>query len=240
MQTLNPLTDGAPKISSFMPAGVTELTPYAFNNLDGLWVGEAVSTGGTEDPDRIIACGEEEALQFPGGAFASVIADLERQQKVTYGSDVPFTESDSAKHTPYIDFGDVMTGTGYVTVGSEAGEIHPMNGSADGVTEPHWITEIWIVDDQGYTTSMKSMDPTGVDAAIYEFYPNSNSKQVTAYIWCNIHGMYVGPTVDVPEQNDWSVDDDTVGQPDQPVDSAHGVAASLASFLIGALPVFFM
>ena len=239
MQTLNPLTDGPPKISSLMPAGITELTPYAFNNLDGLWVGDAVSTGGTEDPDRIITCGEGESLQFPGGAFASVIADLERQQKLTFGSDVPFTESDGVKHTPYITFPLTYSGTGSVEVGAGT-EIHPMLGSADGISEPHWITEIWIVDDQGYTTSMKSMDPTGVDYAVYEFYPNSNSKQVTAYLWCNIHGMYVGPTVDVPEKNDWSLDDDTIGQDEQPTDSAYGITASIGSFLIGALPMFFM
>ena len=102
----------------------------------------------------------------------------------------------AAKHTPYITFDE--SGTASVTVGSEEGEIHPMNGSADGVTEPHWITEIWIEDDQGHITTLKTLDPTGVEYASLEFVPEENAKQLTAYIWCNIHGLYVGPTVDVP------------------------------------------
>lgn len=95
MQTFNPLSDGYPTVTSPMPAGTTQITPYTFNNLDGLWVGETVSTGGTGDADRIIACGDEESLQWVGGAWESVIADLEKQQKDTYKSDVPFTETDS-------------------------------------------------------------------------------------------------------------------------------------------------
>lgn len=95
MQTFNPLSEGYPTVLMNMPAGVTELTPYTFNNLDGLWVGESVSTGGTDDQDRIITCGEGETLQFVGRAWPSVVADLEKQQKDTFGSDVPFTESDS-------------------------------------------------------------------------------------------------------------------------------------------------
>ena len=51
-----------------------------------------MSVEGTEDPDRIIACGAEETLQWVEGAWDSVIADLEKQQLETYGSDVPFEE----------------------------------------------------------------------------------------------------------------------------------------------------
>ncbi|KAL7510231.1 hypothetical protein ACHAXN_007447 [Cyclotella atomus] len=233
MQTFNPLSEGYPTVLMNMPAGVTELTPYTFNNLDGLWVGETVSTGGTDDQDRIITCGEGETLQFVGRAWPSVVADLEKQQKDTFGSDVPFTESDSAKHTPYITF-DEEAGTAIVMVGSEEGEIHPMSGSTDGVTEPHWITEVWVVDDQGYTTTLNSLDPTGVDYASLEFYPDSNSKQLTAYIWCNIHGLYVGPTVDIPSKGDG---EDTAEIPEN---SATGVVASLGGIFAAALPMFVM
>lgn len=138
-----------------------------------------------------------------------------------------------AKHTPYITF-DEEAGTAIVMVGSEEGEIHPMSGSTDGVTEPHWITEVWVVDDQGYTTTLNSLDPTGVDYASLEFYPDSNSKQLTAHIWCNIHGLYVGPTVDIPSKGD---DEDTAEIPES---SANGLVASLGGMLAAALPMFVM
>jgi desulfoferrodoxin (superoxide reductase-like protein) len=137
-----------------------------------------------------------------------------------------------AKHTPYLTF-DQEAKTATVTVGSEDGEIHPMDGSADGVTEPHWISEVWIVDDQGYTTTLSSLDPTGVDHASLQFYPNSNSKSITAYIWCNIHGMYVGPTVDIPWKSDES--DDTT---ENPGSSASGALASLGAMFTAALAAF--
>lgn len=136
------------------------------------------------------------------------------------------------KHTPYISF-DEAAGTAFVMVGSEESEIHPMNGSSDGITEPHWITEVWIVDDQGYTTTLKALDPTGVDHASLEFYPPEGSKTLTAYIWCNIHGLYVGPTVDVPAKNDGFVlvEDN---------DSGSSASFSVVAILAAALPVFFM
>jgi len=59
----------------------------------------------------------EETLQWVEGAWDSVIAYLEKQQLETYGSDVPFKEEKSAKHTPYITFDE--SGTASVTVGSE-------------------------------------------------------------------------------------------------------------------------
>ena len=72
-----------------------------------------------------------------------------------------------------------------------------MVGSADGVEEPHWITEVFIVDDQDNFITLKALDPTGVDQAAIAFSLPENSLSVTAYIWCNIHGLYVGPTVNI-------------------------------------------
>lgn len=106
-----------------------------------------------------------------------------------------------------------------------------MNGSTDGVTEPHWITEIWIEDDQGHITTLKTLDPTGVEYASLEFFPEENAKQLTAYIWCNIHGLYVGPTVDVP------VEDNGMEPPES---SASTTAILTSSSWVVALLVFFM
>ena len=122
-------------------------------------------------------------------------------------------------------------------VGSEEGEIHPMNGSSDGVISPHWITEVWIVDDQGYTTTLKALDPTGVDYASLEFFPREGAETLTAYIWCNIHGLYVGPTVNVPANDD--------GFTVEATDNSSGgtvvaLGAVISSLVIAAIPALFM
>jgi hypothetical protein len=95
MHALNPV-DGEPAtVTGNVPSGVTELTPYEFCNLHGLWVGETVSTGATEETDRTIDCGSLYTLQWEEEAWPSVVADFERQQENTFESEDPFTESDS-------------------------------------------------------------------------------------------------------------------------------------------------
>ena len=63
--------------------------------------------------------------------------------------------------------------------------------------EPHWITEIYVVDQTGEIMTMQSLNPTHVDIAQITFDIPSSATTLTAYEWCNIHGLYVGPTVDV-------------------------------------------
>lgn len=231
MRTLNPQEGEPASLTTLVPEGVTELTPYAFCNLHGLWVGDAVSTGGTEQTDRISSCAESDVLQWVEGAWPSVKADLERQQKVTFGSDAPYTESDSEKHTPFITFnGD---GTASILVGSVDGGIHPMLGSADGVEEPHWITEVYIVDDQDNFITLKTLDPTGVDEAAFDFSVPENAQNLTAYIWCNIHGLYVGPTVNVTSID--STQEAGSGKTQENVNSASEVLASIGSSVVAVL-----
>ena len=73
-----------------------------------------------------------------------------------------------------------------------------MLGSLDRINSmPHWITEIYVMDDTGKVVAMSSLDPTLVDAAKMEFEVPESAKTLTAYEWCNIHGLWVGPTVEV-------------------------------------------
>eukprot|EP00804_Cyclotella_cryptica_P001293 CCRYP_017902-RA/>CCRYP_017902-RA protein AED:0.05 eAED:0.05 QI:0/0/0.5/1/0/0.5/2/618/275 len=109
MRTLNPQAGEPATITTLVPEGVTELTPYSFCNLHGLWVGDTVSTGGTEQTDRIITCAGSDALEWVEGAWPSVKADLQRQQMVTFGSDAPYTESDSEYISYHVQFPFVAT-----------------------------------------------------------------------------------------------------------------------------------
>ena len=87
--------------------------------------------------------------------------------------------------------------TGSIIVGVEPDPVHPMIGSADGITDPHWITEVYVVDaDTGKIITMKSLDPTGVDAATIEFDIPAGTESIIAYEWCNIHGLWESPKVE--------------------------------------------
>ena len=168
---------------------------YDHSNIHGLYVGETVAVPITSQSRSVNA--DCNAVDFPEGAWESVHADFVRQQKETYLSDTPFTEADGEKHTPYITLADDGKSLS-IFVGKEPDPIHPMNGSVDGVTEPHWITELYVVDQNDKILTMKSLDPTGVDAATLDFDVPEGTESVTAYSWCNIHGLWLGPTVEIP------------------------------------------
>lgn len=135
-----------------------------------------------------------------------------------------------AKHTPFITVnGD---GTASILVGSVDGEIHPMAGSADGTGDVHWITEIYVVDDQDNMFKLNAMDPTGVDQATLDFDVPEGAKTLTAYIWCNIHGLYVGPTVDASTGE--RVGGQTDGETDGATDSGSSGAVAFSSTFAAA------
>ena len=164
------------------------------SNIHGLWVGETVPIPATTAETRSIT--DCEVSQYPEGAWESVHADFLRQQKETYQSDTPFKEEDGVKHIPYVTLNEDGV-TGSIIVGVEPDPVHPMIGSTDGITDPHWITEVYVVDaDTGKIITMKSLDPTGVDAATMEFDIPSGTESIVAYEWCNIHGLWESPKVE--------------------------------------------
>ena len=63
-----------------------------------------------------------------------------------------------------------------------------MLGSNDGVSEVHWITELYVKDDTGKIIAMATLDPTGASRATLEFNVPPSANTLTAYSWCNIHG----------------------------------------------------
>ena len=174
---------------------------------------------------------------YPMGAWPSVHADFMRQQKETYGSDVPFTEDDGEKHTPYITLANDGK-SAYIFVGKEdGGPVHPMVGSSDGIAEPHWITELYVVDQDDNIIVMKSLDPTGVNEARMEFDVPDDVDSLTAYSWCNIHGLWVGPTVEVEMDDSEEEKGDGMAQETKSSTAAGGVVSSIGSALLGGTAV---
>jgi len=202
-----------------IPTGVTELTPYEWCNLHGLWQGPTVSISSNGASKE---CG---ISNFPRGAWPSVHADFLRLQNYLFKSTLPFDESNGIKHTPYIALSD--DGTASVLVGKSDGPIHPMNGVTDLTSEPHWITEIYVVDQTGAIVEMMTLETEGVDVAKMEFKVAEGTETLQAYAWCNIHGLYVGPEVEVDIST--SVTREPTGEP-----NAGGAVSTTALALAGA------
>eukprot|EP00579_Thalassiosira_antarctica_P001393 CAMPEP_0201868152 /NCGR_PEP_ID=MMETSP0902-20130614/2160_1 /ASSEMBLY_ACC=CAM_ASM_000551 /TAXON_ID=420261 /ORGANISM="Thalassiosira antarctica, Strain CCMP982" /LENGTH=338 /DNA_ID=CAMNT_0048393463 /DNA_START=90 /DNA_END=1106 /DNA_ORIENTATION=+ len=192
LESMDPTVAAPAKMTFSVPAGVTELTPYNWCNKHGLWKGELVTVTATSAGRSSAACGVSE---FQKSAWTSVHADFMRMQKEHFESQLPFTEADGAKHTPYITLKD--DGTASVLVGDTDVAIHPMNGSPDGESKPHWITEIYIMDQSGTIVAMKSLDSAGVNEATMDFKVPEGAESLQAYEWCNLHGLWEGPVVKI-------------------------------------------
>jgi len=199
-EALDPTVAAPATITFAVPDGVTEMVAYEWCNKHGLWAGPAVQvpTSETEtEPlvEKSLEVSDECSVSdFPEAAWPSVHADFLRLQAQVFESEMPFTEADGEKHVPYITVNE--DGTSSILVGKVGGPIHPMNGS-DGETAPHWITEIYVVDQDGKIVAMKSLDPTGVTEATMTFDTPEGATTMQAYSWCNIHGLYEGPVTEV-------------------------------------------
>ena len=95
------------------------------------------------------------------------------------------------KHVPYIELHD--NGTATVTVGVE-GNYHVMQEASRELdefgnpVEPHWINDIYVMDQNGTIITMQSLNPADMDVAQIHFTVPSNATTLTAMEWCNIHG----------------------------------------------------
>merc|ERR1719189_923504 len=169
-----------------IPAGTTQLRAYEWCNLHGLFEGPAVSviTPGTDSA----VCTRD---GIDAGAQSSFIADFNRRQQLTWDSP-PFTEAIGAKHTPYITIQGTL---GTVTVG-DGRPYHPMSGG-DDPNSVHFITHIYVLDQGGNIVAMRNLDPNGVDVASISFTIPSTATSLTAYEFCNLHGLWQGPTTAV-------------------------------------------
>ncbi|CAB9497474.1 Desulfoferrodoxin [Seminavis robusta] len=212
VETMDP-NQAAPATVVFeVPEDVTAMTAFEFCNLHGLWMGPTVETPllGQVDNATTVAAVERAgddpsaAMEFSmmchvdspvPVAFDSFAADFVRRQSLPpFNSLEPYDEEDGTKHTPYIQLHD--NGTATVTVGVE-GNYHVMKGSSRDLLneEPHWITDVYVVDQNGTILTMQSLNPSNVDIAQIQFEVPSNATTLTAYEWCNVHGLYRGPTI---------------------------------------------
>lgn len=123
---------------------------------------------------------------------ASFVADFHRRQQLTWGSPQLFSEALGAKHTPYIT---IQGTTALVTVG-DGKPYHPMTGGEDP-NSVHLFTHIYVLDQNSNIVTLQSLDPIEADIASVDFAAPSDATSLTAYVFCNLHGLWQGPIVQV-------------------------------------------
>jgi len=65
----------------------------------------------------------------------------------------------------------------------------------------HFITHIYVTDQDGEVVSMRSLDPSVMSTASITFAVPRNASSLTAYEFCNKHGLWRGPTMQIPQRN---------------------------------------
>eukprot|EP01060_Flectonema_neradi_P006306 TRINITY_DN14234_c0_g1_i1.p1 TRINITY_DN14234_c0_g1~~TRINITY_DN14234_c0_g1_i1.p1 ORF type:complete len:546 (+),score=128.44 TRINITY_DN14234_c0_g1_i1:44-1639(+) len=127
-------------------------------------------------------------------------ADILRLQQLEHGVGTPFTPTDAnKKHTPVITF-DEVRGYGTVTVGTgtTSGEtqfIHPTDRPGN-----HFISTIYVTNyETGEILTLNMMTATTDSPSLRIAIPNSQTiRQIEAFAFCNIHGLYSSGPISVP------------------------------------------
>lgn len=127
-------------------------------------------------------------------------AEMLRRQLEEFSAELPFTVEDGTKHTPYITYSeDGQKAT--VTVGNgdeEGGVFHPTVPSDDPEVV-HYVTHIWVLDEDGAVVGLDATDPSTATVPVtYSFDVPKGATSLTAYEFCNKHGLWEGPQADVP------------------------------------------
>ena len=120
-----------------------------------------------------------------------------------------FTFVNRTKNTPHITFHEyAMKATTKISnVYEEGGKYHPVVPS-DDPDKVHYETHIYVVDEGGEIVALQAMDPSsGMVTAMMAFDIPSGAKSLVANEFCNIHGLWMGPEVSVPEFSDGNIYD---------------------------------
>eukprot|EP00746_Dinoflagellata_sp_MGD_P076239 gnl/MRDRNA2_/MRDRNA2_30692_c0_seq1.p1 gnl/MRDRNA2_/MRDRNA2_30692_c0~~gnl/MRDRNA2_/MRDRNA2_30692_c0_seq1.p1 ORF type:complete len:654 (+),score=102.56 gnl/MRDRNA2_/MRDRNA2_30692_c0_seq1:254-1963(+) len=190
MQMLFP--DGSSNTAEMIfdiPAWATKLKPFEYCNKHGLWDGPEVIVPQCQSLSMV--------KSLDSKCWQSVIAELYRRHKKHHGKQEPFVGSSTEENTPYISFhGNKFR----VTVGN-GDHPHPMKATTNPV-EVHYITHVYAMDQNNSCVGMDALDPTRCDIAQVEFDLPRQATKLTPFGYCNLDGLWVGPTVQVPLGND--------------------------------------
>merc|ERR1712176_704784 len=72
-----------------------------------------------------------------------------------------------------------------------------MSESSEITGTPHFITHVYILDQDNGLVAMSALDPSQSSVAQLELIIPEGVSQLTAYSFCNLHGLWEGPAVSV-------------------------------------------
>jgi desulfoferrodoxin (superoxide reductase-like protein) len=183
--------DPAAETTFALPAGTTALTAYSHCNIHGLW------------SSRHIPSGNSGATATKNDAWEADVAALERSGVWSATNEGPWPGK-APKHVPTVEGG---RGSVLLTVSHEMKAGTPLDAGApdggdggkdggDAGSVEHYIGRMYVRNQDGLVVGWKSLttlDPFPI--ALFDL-PLGTTK-VTAYAWCNIHGVWKSDTVDV-------------------------------------------
>jgi desulfoferrodoxin (superoxide reductase-like protein) len=176
------------------------MTPYVFCNLHGLWKGKTVTLSNPTSANatcNVPKCGKEQDAV----AVGSAVAVLKHRQNVTFKTKDAFPVKNNdilnSLHRPVIDtIGDMVKVTiGMGPLNGPAGCpndcYHPVTASADP-TLVHWPEYVYVVNESGLVVHFVELTPSGDGGPVKVYFETPASSSVlTAYTYCNIHGLFV-------------------------------------------------
>jgi desulfoferrodoxin (superoxide reductase-like protein) len=220
-----------------IPTGVTSLIPYEFCNKHGLFQGDTVTVDTANIPyvtgaaatcslqqcddglltppavapalltpeysDDVACSGRSMDFWRRQAAAQGVTVDVATAMVKPEGDDTDAAVSGHHKHTPWLSI-DGQQAT--VIVGGELGSPnHPMSGESDSV---HFIEAVWVLDQNNKAVGFQMFSPTDIVPVTMSFRIPAGTTSLTAYEYCNLHGLYKGETFSVATSNTVATLDD--------------------------------
>ena len=207
-------TSGTPVLTFVIPLGTTEMTAYAACNLHGVHK-MTLSSIPLTGPSAAIPCGLTQCLQNSDAFFPSEAAKCPSYdavetravylQKRVFAEENPFQwnpeSAYNTKHTPFITVsGEVaVIDVGFKVVdGVDIRPVHPIGINSNGSLQ-HLIVLIYVKNQNGQVVSASEMTIPGAQNSITFVVP-SDATALTAFAYCNLHGLFEGPTVTIPSR----------------------------------------
>jgi desulfoferrodoxin (superoxide reductase-like protein) len=132
---------------------------------------------------------------------ATLHAGFLRRQMQEFGWNQAFQVGMDPTHTPYVTFA-AKGRNATVTIGDgnePGGKYHVMIPS-DVPSKIHFIGHIYVFDQNDEIIANRNLDPTDPSPATLTFSIPPGTKSITAYQFCNIHGLWKGEKTAVPLQ----------------------------------------
>lgn len=180
------------------------MTPYVFCSIHGLWKGETVIT--STKSSNTTKCEVSKCLKEKDAvAVGSSIAALKHRQYLTYSTKDAFPVKAgnvlNSLHRPVMQ----VLGKGIKLSigmgadgpdGSPNGGYHPVTTTTDAATV-HWPEYVYVVNEAGTVVYFNEIKPDEPDPVMLYFETPADSTTLTAYVYCNIHGLFVGEPITV-------------------------------------------